>query len=686
MNIDDVDKALDLKSKNSEKTPTNKLSSHKDEFILDENETSIDDSKTLSSGSKNQNEYETEQNAELIFELKTQQDAFNEEDDDLAEVEEDIEDEITKSVKKDNKTEERVYSDGELQQKSTEELLGIYEDYISKDYDASNKTLISTIKIILSAHFKDARVQALNEFIKNGGEEKDFDYHNSIEDKFKQASLIYKEKRQKYLEEVERQQRENFELKLKMLDDLKDLINSNEPLKKTYDEFNNIRIKWNEIGAVPRSEANNLWQTYHLYVESFYEKVKINRELRDYDLRKNLESKISLCEKAEALLIEQSITKSFKLLQKYHEEWKEIGPVPSDRAEDIWERFKTATDKINERRREYYSKINEQQQKNYEAKLAICEKTEELLSQELKNINDYQKATNEITKMMHLWGTIGRAPKQLNDEIWGRFNALVNNFFNNKKDFFQSLNDQQTENYNKKIQICLRAESLKNSTNWEKATNEFINLQKEWRKIGPVPLKYKDKLWQRFRNACNEFFNNKAKYLANINEIQKENLRLKKELVKKIQDYQYSTDKKENLNIIKNFQREWINIGHVPIENKDEIQEIFRTAINKQLDKLKITSTDLSTMEFQSYIEQLKNTKDGNIMLNKKKSELKNQLLKIKNNILLWENNIGFFANSKNADILKEEFIKKIEDAKQEVQLIENKIKILDKKIHEMTR
>ncbi|HRS54229.1 MAG TPA: DUF349 domain-containing protein [Bacteroidales bacterium] len=600
---------------------------------------------------------------------------------------EDIEDFDNHDTENNDKSGEQKYNKDNLKSKSLEELVEIYLKYVSKDYNPDEKKIISDIKIIITDKFKEEYNLALEKFIKEGGNAKDFVYDNlNLEQKFNQASQTYKEKRQKYLEEHETQKKHNLEVKLKMLESLKDLVNSDEPLKKIYDEFNILVAKWNEIGPVPRSEANNLWQNYHYYIEKFYEKVKINKELRDLDLRKNLERKIELCEKVEALLLEKSINKSFKLLQQYHEEWKGIGPVPSDRKDEIWERFKIATEKINERRRDYYIQFNEQQQKNYEAKRAICEKVEEILSSELNTFENYKQKTNEINEMMNLWKTIGSAPKKKNDEIWQRFKTLVNTFFENKKEFLDNLKDKQTENYNQKLQICVQAEALKNSTDWKKTTQEFIHLQNEWKKIGPIPKKQADKLWRRFRSACDEFFNNKAKYFANIENIENENLKLKQELIKKIEDYQFSENKNENLEALKNFQRQWLEIGRVPIKYKNEIQEAFRNAINKQFDKLKVNSVEASTIEFKTKIEQLKNKPGSERVLSQEKNTLQSKLIRLKNDISLWENNLGFLVNSKNADLLKEEFYKKIEKAKQEVLILEAKIKLLDNQIKQQSK
>ena len=284
-------------------------------------------------------------------------------------------------------------------------------------------------------------------------------------------------------------------MKLGIIEELKNLVNSNETLKKTYDEFRALQDKWKEIGQVPMTEVSNLWNSYHFFVEKFYDKVKINRELRDLDLKKNLESKLELCAKAEELLTEKSLTKAFKLLQKYHDEWKEIGPVPQDKKEEIWERFKNTTDKINQIRRDHYSKIQEEQQANYNAKVAICEKIESLLAEPINSISAYQKKTDEVNKLFNEWKEIGSAQKKQNDEVWERFKSSMDTFFKNKKQHFSDMKSQQMENYNKKLQLCAEAEKLLESKEWNKDAERMRKLQEEWKSIGPVPKRHSEKLW-----------------------------------------------------------------------------------------------------------------------------------------------------------------------------------------------
>jgi len=384
--------------------------------------------------------------------------------------------------------------------------------------------------------------------------------------RYRAAFKIYRKKKEEYQIALEAQKVKNLEAKNEILEQLKNVISSDEPLKKSYDEFKALQEKWREIGMVPKTEVNNLWQSYHFLVEKFFDKVKINNELRDLDLKKNLEKKVQLCESAEELLLETSIIKSFKQLQELHQEWKDTGPVPSDQTDELWTRFKNITEKINARRRDHYTRIREEQENNYNAKLALCEQVEEVVKGDIKSIKEWNTKTDSVNELLKIWKTIGPAPKATNDEIWARFKGNLNAFFERKKEFFNKLKDQQINNYNLKLDLCNQAESIKDSEDWKETTRALIDLQKKWKTIGPVPKKYSDKVWKRFRAACDEFFNRKEEFFGHIHEHEAENLEKKRSLIERVKNQEFGTKKSENLAILKEFQREWMSIGHVPIK------------------------------------------------------------------------------------------------------------------------
>jgi len=561
-----------------------------------------------------------------------------------------------------------------------QELVELFEETVEEKDIPKIKNQIGNISAAFHHLNKEEIENKRQEFITGGGEETDFKHtEDPLEQRFKSALGIYKRNKARYAEELEKEKHKNLELKHAILEELKELINSEETLKKTYDEFRKLQDRWREIGMVPSSELNNLWQSYHFFVEQFFDKIRINKELRDLDMKKNKEQKIHLCEKAEELLVESSILKSFKLLQKYHDEWREIGPVPSENKEELWERFKAATDKINQRRKEHYAELQDEQQKNYEAKLALCEKVEELIELPNNSLKEWQNRTNEINETFKIWKTIGRAPKAQNDEIWARFKKSLDNFFNNKRDFLAKVKERQMDNLNLKIDLCARAEAVKDSDDWRRTTKDLINLQKEWKKIGPVPRRQSEKIWKRFRSACDEFFNRKADYFKNIHEVEAKNLEKKDQIIRDIENFKISEDKKSNLQALKEFQRLWMEIGYVPFKEKDRLQKKYREVVDALIDKMDINKSELSISGYKNKIEMIKHDPDASWRLSKERNNLMAKIKKLKEDLAVWENNIGFFSASKQSEKLRSEFEKKIEQAKQEIRSYEDKVKILDK-------
>jgi len=580
------------------------------------------------------------------------------------------------SVSKETTTAEEEIDYNDL---NKQELVELFEETVQEKNVSLIRNKVGNINKAFHHLNKGDKEKALQEFIASGGVKEEYKHvEDPLEQRFRAAFNQYKHNKSKYAEELEKQKVENLKLKTDILDELKALIDSEETLKKTYDEFKRLQDRWKEIGMVPAGELNNLWQNYHFLVELFFDKVRINKELRDLDLKKNFERKIALCEKAEELFLEKSIIKSFKLLQQFHDDWREIGPVPSESREELWERFKAASDKINVRRKEHYKELQTEQENNYEAKVVLCEKAEELIPQEELTLREWQKKTDQINDLFKVWKTVGRAPKVKNDEIWARFKTSLDSFFLTKRNFLNKLKEQQTNNLNLKIDLCVTAEAIKDSNDWKKTTNDLIRLQKEWKNIGPVPRRQSDKIWKRFRGACDEFFNRKSEFYKNIHVFEDDNLKHKQTLVKEIGAFKISKDKEANMEAFKAFQRKWLEIGHVPFKEKDKVQQDYREAIDKLIDKLDINKNELSKSGYKSKIEMFKNDPDGDWKIKKERNHLLNRINKIKEDVALWENNIGFFSSSKQSEALRKEFENKIEKAKKEIQSFEAKIKILN--------
>jgi hypothetical protein len=559
------------------------------------------------------------------------------------------------------------------------QLIEILEETVQDTDVVKIKDKVVSIKSNFLRICKEERDQEMEQFILDGGDKDSYEHvEDPLEIRFRAAFNIFRDNKNKFNESLEEQKVANLQQKNAILEELKQLISSEETLKKTYDEFRALQDRWKEIGQVPATEITNLWNNYHFLIEKFYDKVKINRELRDLDLKKNLEAKIELCEKTEELLLEKSVTKAFKLLQKYHDEWKEIGPVPQEKKDEIWERFKNTTDKINQIRREHYSKIQDEQQANLDAKVAICEKIEELLNDSINSIGAWQKKSNEVNELFKVWKSIGPAQKKQNDEIWNRFKGSMDSFFSNKKEFFSKLKEQQIDNYNRKIQLCVEAEALAESKEWKKATDQIKKLQEEWKKIGPVPKRHSDKIWKRFRSACDTFFTSKSEHFSGIKGVEEENLRLKRELLERISAYEIQKERSANMEAIKGFQREWMAIGYVPMKYKESTQNEYRKLIDGLFDKMKATENEISTAEYRNMVEGMKDDPESRDKVRKERNILTNKITKLREEIIVLENNIGFFSNSKQSELMRAEYEKKINRAKNEVKVLETKLRILN--------
>ena len=547
------------------------------------------------------------------------------------------------------------------------------------------KQRVGVLRSKIIALLKEERNQKLEQFLAEGGQKENFEPEKSnIERKFDNALQIFKNNKNKFLENIEAEKQRNLETKNGIIDALRKLLEENEAtpknLKELNDSFKELQEKWKNVGPVPQNESNNLWQNYHFYVEKFFDILRINRELKDLDLKKNLEQKIKLCEQAESLLLQDSVKQSFKELQDLHEKWKEIGPVPEDKKEELWERFKNASDQINQRRREHYEQIYAEQQNNYNAKVVLCEKAEEFTAQPATNAKEFNAISDQLTELLKVWKTLGAAPPKVNEEIWNRFKGTLDKFFEKKKEFFGKIKDEQQTNYNMKVNLAIRAEAIAKRTDWRTATDEILQLQKEWKEIGATSRKHSEAIWKRFRTACDQFFEAKSNYFNNAQEIEAENLKKKEDLIERLKNHAFGADRNENLEAIKAYQREWTEIGFVPKKEKDRIYAAYREALDQRFADLKISAEDRKRDNYRSRINNILSDPNADRLLDKEKRFLMNKLEQLKNDISIWENNLGFFANSKNADLLKAEFSKKIDAAKQEVKELEYKLKMMNEK------
>lgn len=559
-----------------------------------------------------------------------------------------------------------------------DELIDKLSEMLQYDDLEAIKSNVAAIKASFIEKTKAEKGYAVDEEASEEevSEEKEED---PLEIKFNQVFSIYRQKRTKYLEQLEEQKKANLEAKQEILEQMRVLVNSEEALKATYDQFRLLQDKWKEIGAVPKLEVNNLWQNYHFLVEKFFDKVKISRELRDLDMKKNLEAKIELCEKVEELLLEKSIKKSFTKLQEYRQEWKNIGPVPSDKKDELWERFRTASDKINAQRKEYYQVLRDQQDSNYAAKTAIIEQAEKLMETKPTTIKGWQENAEQFDELFKVWRTIGPAAKAQNEEIWVKFRGIIDSFYAARKEFHATHKEQMQTNYNYKLEICVQAEALKDSDDWAATTNALIKLQNDWKNIGPVQKKLADKLWKRFRAACDEFFNRKEQHFSTMNEASEENLNKKRDIIERIKNLEVNEENIQgSLSELKKLQREWMEVGHVPRKLKDVIQKEYRAAVDEKLEIMKKIDADIDRYNFKNKIDQYKDQPNAKNLINKERNVIYGRIQSMKEDVALWENNIGFLSNSKNSNLLKDEFERKINRTKQEIALLEAKLRLID--------
>ena len=538
---------------------------------------------------------------------------------------------------------------------------------------------VDNIKINYYKKYKLEVEQKRKQFVEKGGDIDDFTApEDPLEPRVKDLLKRYRDLKAESNKTLEQEKLENVAKKYAVIDKIKDLINRKESINKTFQEFRELQKEWRTIGLVPQQNLKDLWETYNHHVETFYDYIKINKELRDLDLKKNLESKIVLCEKAEALLLEPSIIEAFNKLQKYHDQWREAGPVPPEIRTEIWERFREATSKINKKHQQHFEDLKKEQKNNLEQKRLLCEKAEDISNYEFKTIREWEQKSQELIELQKVWRTIGFAPKKDNNKIYKRFRTACDQFFARKREFYAQNKEMYQNNLQLKTDLCIQAEALKDSTEWKKTTEDLIHLQEQWKLIGPIPRKHSDQVWKRFRAACDYFFNRKSEYYSSIDQTFESNLARKEELIKEIEKYVLTTDLTENFKQLNEFQRKWTDIGFVPLKDKDAIQEKYRFALNMHYDNLKIDDNKRNLLKFRNRVSSLIQKPKADLKLRQEREKFVIRMQQLKNDITLWENNIGFFAKSKNAQSMIDEVNNKITSAKEAIKLLEAKIEMID--------
>ncbi len=567
----------------------------------------------------------------------------------------------------------------DLSGKSKQELVDMFTELLENE---PVQTLRKSVEAIKIAFYKLHRAEvdaARKAFEAAEGEGAEFTPQvDALEVRLKDLFKIYRQRRDEYIANLDNIKEENLRTKLAIIDELKELVTSDETLNNTFSKFRELQQRWKDTGVVPQAKVKDLWETYNLHVENFYNFIKINKELRDLDLKKNYEQKLSLCEQAEALMVEPSIVDAFQKLQKLHDEWRETGPVANEYKETLWERFKAASGRINKQHQEYFENLKQEQLKNLELKRELCAKTEALAEQPYTSRKEWNKSSERLLEIQKIWRTIGFAPKKDNTRIYERFRQACDRFFEAKREFYAGVKSEMEHNLQVKQEICEAAEALQNSEDWKHATEEIIALQAKWKSVGTVSRRYADQIWKRFRTACDTFFERKAQHFASVEDVYENNLKMKMAL---LEEMKVADVKAGGYDLIKEFQRRWSEVGYVPIKHKESLQKQYKEAVDAMFALLRGSERDRSMNRFKERLQGMKGA--GDKRLRNERERLYNKVRQMEQDIALLENNIGFFSKSKNAEAMIADIREKIANSKRELQTTIEKIQLIDSHANE---
>ena len=566
---------------------------------------------------------------------------------------------------------------------STKEEVLLRLKEVAQDAENANKQELDGLKqTFYKIH--NAEIEAAKKtFVENGGAEEEFIAQpSSVEEEFKSLMAAIKEKRSALAAEIEKQKEENLQVKLSIIEELKELVESPDDANKSYNEFKKLQQQWNEVKLVPQAKVNELWKNYQLYVEKFYDILKLNNEFREYDFKKNLEIKTHLCEAAEKLADEQDVVSAFHQLQKLHQEFRDTGPVAKELRDEIWNRFKAASTAVNRRHQQHFEALKETEQHNLDQKTVICEIVEAIEFDQLKTFAAWETKTQEVIALQNKWKTIGFAPQKMNVKIFERFRKACDEFFKKKGEFFKLLKEGMNANLEKKKALCEKAESLKDSTEWKETAEILTKLQKEWKTIGPVSKKYSDAVWKRFITACDYFFEQKGKATSSQRSVEQENLEKKKAIIARLTAIDETTDADEASKEVRELMKEWNGIGHVPFKEKDRLYKQYHGLIDQLFDRFNISASNKKLSNFKSSIGNIQS--GGSQSLYREREKLVRTYENMKNELQTYENNLGFLTtSSKKGNSLLTEINRKVEKLKSELELVLQKIKVIDESIKE---
>jgi len=560
--------------------------------------------------------------------------------------------------------------------KSKEEILRRATEIVAENETPDKEEIDNLKTTFYKLHIaeRDAEQKA---YLENGGDPEAYQVSpDPIEEAFKAQMGVIKERRAKLFLEQEQEKQENLQKKTEIIEKIKAMATSPDEANKSYQAFKDLQQQWKEIKAVPADKANELWRNYQLYVEQFYDLLKLNNEAREYDFKKNLELKEKLCENAERLADEKDIISAFHQLQELHQEYREIGPVSKELREQIWARFKAASTVINKRHQQHFEEMRANEEENLAKKTALCEKVETIVAAENKGAADWEKRTKEIIDIQAEWKTIGFAPQKMNVKIFERFRTACDVFFSRKADFFKAMKEKYAQNAEKKKELVEKARQLSESTDWKSTADKLIALQKEWKTIGMVPRKLGDKLWNDFITACNHFFEARNAAHAGTRGEERENLSKKKAVIAKLKEMMGTTPDNA-AETIKQLIEEYNAIGHVPFNEKDKVYAHFHDTVDKLYKELNISVASQKLDDFKSNLKNL--AKKGSDVVDNERGKLMRRYEALKSEIQTYENNLGFLtAKSKKGNSLVDEMNRKVTRLKDDLELVRQKIKAID--------
>lgn len=560
--------------------------------------------------------------------------------------------------------------------KTKEEVLARAQE-IAEQGEGGSKQELELLKQLYYKYHRADMMAAQQAWVDAGGAAEDYQPEpDPTEEQFKATMLRIRQRRAELQAEQEQQRADNLQKKQDVIEKIKQLATTPEEAGKSYDTFKELQAEWREIGPVPAEHVSEVWKNYQLYVEQFYDMLKLNIQFREYDFRKNLEAKTLLCEQAEKLAEEKDVVTAINRLQTLHQEWKEIGPVAKELREEIWNRFKEASTVVRKRHQEFFEARKAQEEENLTKKTALCEQVETISTEGLKTFADWDAKTKEIIDLQAVWKSIGFAPQKVNTQIFERFRAACDKFFTEKATYFKTVKEELNQNLAKKKELVEKAEALKDSTEWKETSDALIELQKQWKTIGAVPRKVSDELWKRFVGACDHFFEAKNQATAGQREEEKENLTKKKDIIERLralaEEGAEATAQK-----VHELQAEWNAVGFVPIRDKDKIYKQYREAVDTLYKKLNLSQAERRLSSFKTTLKV--SAEAGANTLARERDRLARAYEIMKGELQTYENNIGFLsASSKKGNSLVQEIEKKVEKLKDELNLLREKIKAVE--------